>query len=127
MAKAIIKIPNVPMTKEQKAKALRKLEMSVKYDMFTTFDDGSSIVVEGKIYESKRYTYDELKNMFNGKVVFVENATMQGLYPIDGILINVCETKDKDDIAYKYLIEGRNVEKIDFSTMPLFSFYQGIS
>ena len=70
-----------------------------------------SIVVEGKIYESKRYTYDELKNMFNGKVVFVENATMKGLYPIDGILINVCKTKDKDAIAYKYLTEGRNVEK----------------
>lgn len=86
-----------------------------------------NIIIDGKTYEKKRYTYNELKEMFPGKVVFIEDPTMKGLYPTDGILINVCDSKQKDDYSYKYYIENRNVEKLDFTVPPMFITFQGVT
>ncbi len=63
----------MPMTEEQKASALRKLEMSVKYDMFTTFDDGTS--VDDGIMALSDYEFEQITQLFLDKIEYLDAVT----------------------------------------------------
>ena len=78
-----------------------------------------TITFNGKSYESRRYTLEELKNLFNGYVLVLEDATFEDMNLIDGILIEICETRTKREVMRKYALEEKSCTFWDLSPEPI--------
>ena len=66
----------------------------------------SSIVVDGKEFAQKRYTWDELVKDFPEKWVILKDATVVKSSIKDGILVDVCEDEQIDDRSLEFIEKG---------------------
>ena len=66
-----------------------------------------NVVIEGKEYEMKRYTWKELIEMFPSRWVILDEVTTKDSEIIDGVLKDACKDDVKDDVVVKYLKEGK--------------------
>lgn len=57
-----------------------------------------TVIVDGKEYESKRYTWEELVDMFPEKWVILDDITFDHSDIVDGILVGVCKDGEKNRI-----------------------------
>ena len=89
--------------------------------------DIKTINVDGKSYECKRYSFDELKNSFDGKVVVLEDAIYKDMNLVSGILLDVCDAKEKKKLRLSYLKSSdKNFTFWDFSPTPLLVSYREV-
>ena len=87
----------------------------------------NTIVFDGKSYECKRYSYEELKIMFDGKVVVLEDPVYKDMNLVSGVLLEVCDIKEKKNLRLKYLKSSdKNFTFWDFSQTPLLISYQEV-
>ena len=82
-------------------------------------DTTKTISVDGKTYECRRYTLQELQELFDGKVVVLDEAVIKNLDLVSRVLLDVCDTKTKNKVMEKYLLEGNSYTFWDFSPEPL--------
>lgn len=72
-----------------------------------------TIMVDGKEYECRRYTAAELEKMLDGKIVVLDDAVPVGTRPESGVLLEVCTSETKDEVALKYLSNGKDFICLD--------------
>ena len=84
----------------------------------------SSININGKQYEKRRYTYDEIKKIFNGKVVVLDDACIENMNLVSGILVDAFNIEEKINRRKKYMIEGKKYTLWDLSPEPIIAGYR---
>ena len=67
-----------------------------------------SIVFDGKPYECKRYTYEELHKILCDKVVILKDSHVDHSDLIDGILVGICNPEDEDSVAVQNMKDGKD-------------------
>ncbi len=60
----------------------------------------------GLFFERRRYTFEELIELFPNRVVVLADYHFDHSDLIDGVLIDVCDIKDKDDREVESLKQG---------------------
>ncbi len=87
-----------------------------------------TITFNGNQYECKRYSLKELEEHFDGYVVVLEDAKFTDMSNISsGVLVDVFDIEQKNDMSKKYLLEGKEYTFWDLSPEPLFASYTEIS
>ena len=85
-----------------------------------------TITFKGNQYECKRYSLKELEERFNGYVVVLEDANLEDMELIDGVLVDVIEVEQKMAVRKQYLLEGKKYILWDLSPEPIFASYMEI-
>ena len=62
-----------------------------------------TITVDGKEYECRRYTLEELEKLFDEKTLVLEDVTFEDMNIVDGILLEACDIKSKREVMNKYM------------------------
>ena len=89
--------------------------------------DIKTITVDGKQYERRRYDYEELKRMFDGRVVILEDAVYKNMNPVSGILLDVCNANEKRKRRLEYLKSSdKKFTFWDFTPAPILIGYKEI-
>ena len=84
-----------------------------------------TITVDGLQYDCKRYSYNDLKKMFDGKVVVLKDPEYKDMNLVSGILLDVCEESEINKRRLEYLkAPEKNLTLWDFSPAPILSGYR---
>ncbi len=82
-----------------------------------------TIMFNGKEYECRRYTYDELEQLFDGYLVLLSDAVIDGSDVESGILVSVNKPCEKSELMLKDLKDGTDYEFLDLGYRTAFSGY----
>lgn len=77
------------------------------------------VIIDGKKYERRRYTYDELRELFYDKVVILKDASIKDLNLVDGILVDACNPDEEDELAVEYNKDGYKYTFWGFCSFPV--------
>ncbi len=88
--------------------------------------DMKTITFNGNQYECKRYSLKELEENFDGYVVVLEDAKLQDMELISGVLVDVITVEQKATVRKQYLLEGKKYTLWDLSPEPVFASYMEI-
>ena len=95
------------------------LDSLVSMTAITDRETNNFVIIDGKKYERRRYTYDELRELFYGKVVIVEDAVIENCNLVDGILIGACNSDEEDELAIEYNKDGYKYTFWGFCSFPV--------
>ena len=98
---------------------VENLKLTADNKLITTYQ--KKILFNGREYESRRYTLEELDKLFHGYIAIIEDPKYKNNILTSGKLIGLCDVKDKNKIRLNYMKSGiKNVTLWDLSPIPLF-------
>ena len=85
-----------------------------------------TISFNGKQYECKRYSSEELHEMFRGYAVALEDTETKDMNLVSGVLVDVFDSYDRNLMREKYMIEGLDYSVWDLSPQPILAGFRGL-
>ena len=82
-----------------------------------------TVMFNGKEYECRRYTYNELKKLFEGYLVVLKDAVIKNLNVQSGVLVGVYEGSRKNELMKEALDNGWKYRFLDLRDAPILGFW----